>query len=126
MINEKSNSNYLATEDTAIVNHNAQASLVGPSPSREPLDFHRRLPGYSRTPLVQAPELAAKLHVGQVWVKDESSRLGLPAFKILGASWAVYQALVKQRGGSIPAWNTFEDLKRIFSPLPSPHTSCSN
>src|SRR5947209_6432904 len=83
MINEKSTSNYLATEDTAIVNHNAQASLVGPSPSREPLDFHRRLPGYSRTPLVQAPELAAKLHVGQVWVKDESSRLGLPAFKIL-------------------------------------------
>jgi diaminopropionate ammonia-lyase len=26
-------------------------------------------------------------------VKDESNRLGLPAFKILGASWAVYKAL---------------------------------
>lgn len=117
MQKEKSTSNYLENEDTAIVNHHAQASLVGPSPSREPLDFHRCLPGYSRTPLIQAPELAAKLHVGQVWVKDKSSRFGLPAFKILGASWAVYQALVKQRGGSIPSWKTFEDLKRIFSPL---------
>ena len=28
-----------------------------------------------------------------VWLKDESSRLGLPAFKVLGASWAVERAL---------------------------------
>jgi hypothetical protein len=66
MKNENSTSNYLSTENAAIVNYNAQESLVGSSPSREPLDFHRRLPGYSRTPLIQASELAAKLHVGQV------------------------------------------------------------
>ena len=28
-----------------------------------------------------------------VWLKDESNRLGLPAFKVLGASWAVERAL---------------------------------
>ena len=36
------------------------------------------------------------LGIGQVLVKDESKRLGLPAFKILGASWAVYCALEKR------------------------------
>jgi diaminopropionate ammonia-lyase len=31
--------------------------------------------------------------VGRVWLKDESWRLGLPAFKVVGASWAVARAL---------------------------------
>jgi diaminopropionate ammonia-lyase len=56
-------------------------------------DFHRTLPGYAPTPLTDFPELAAELGVGRVFVKDESARLGLPAFKILGASWAVHRAL---------------------------------
>ncbi len=38
------------------------------------------------------------LGVGKVFVKDESSRLGLPAFKVLGASWAVYRALEERLG----------------------------
>lgn len=48
-------------------------------------DFHRSLPGYAPTPLVEAPGLG--------WVKDETSRFGLPAFKILGASWALERAV---------------------------------
>ncbi|MDO5498483.1 MAG: pyridoxal-phosphate dependent enzyme [Propionibacteriaceae bacterium] len=59
-------------------------------------DFHRSLPGYRPTPLRAAPGLAAELGVGQVLVKDESERLGLPAFKILGASWACHQVLQRQ------------------------------
>ncbi len=58
-----------------------------------PIDFHRSLPGYQPTPLTETPRLAAGLEVGRVFVKDESSRLGLPAFKILGASWAIERAL---------------------------------
>ena len=49
--------------------------------------------GYAPTPLTEIPPLAAELGVGRVFVKDESSRLGLPAFKVLGASWAVHRAL---------------------------------
>ncbi|MEO7261813.1 MAG: pyridoxal-phosphate dependent enzyme, partial [Jatrophihabitantaceae bacterium] len=55
--------------------------------------FHAGLPGYAATPLVELPGLAAELGVGRVFVKDESSRLGLPAFKALGASWAIAQIL---------------------------------
>ncbi|QYH36345.1 diaminopropionate ammonia-lyase [Salinibacterium sp. M195] len=56
-------------------------------------EFHRSLPGYAPTPLVSVPEIAAMLNVGFVFVKDESQRLGLPAFKILGASYAISRAL---------------------------------
>ena len=57
------------------------------------LAFHRTLPGYAPSPLTEAPGLAAGLGAGRVFVKDESARLGLPAFKIIGASWAVHQLL---------------------------------
>lgn len=58
--------------------------------------FHQSLPGYSLTPLTSLPRLADELGLGAVLVKDESSRLGLPAFKMLGASWAVYRALAER------------------------------
>ena len=50
-------------------------------PSAEAYAFHRGLDGYAATPLVSLPELAAELGIGFVLAKDESSRLGLPAFK---------------------------------------------
>jgi diaminopropionate ammonia-lyase len=56
-----------------------------PAPSAEALAFHRGLDGYRPTPLRDLG--------GGVWLKDESERLGLPAFKVLGASWAVERAL---------------------------------
>ncbi|MEO5778174.1 MAG: PLP-dependent lyase/thiolase, partial [Arthrobacter oryzae] len=58
--------------------------------------FHRTLAGYAPTPLTELPSLAAELGVGRVFLKDESNRLGLPAFKILGASWAVCRALCQR------------------------------
>lgn len=61
--------------------------------SRAPLERHRTLPGYAPTALRQVPELAERLGVRQVLVKDESVRLGLPSFKILGASWASMHAV---------------------------------
>ncbi|MFC8917138.1 diaminopropionate ammonia-lyase [Streptomyces sp. NPDC057116] len=59
--------------------------------------FHASLDGYAPTPLTELPPLAGELGVGRVYVKDESSRLGLPAFKALGASWAVHRVLAERR-----------------------------
>lgn len=56
--------------------------------SREPMEFHKRFAEYAPTPLHSLDALAKELGVGRIYLKDESSRLGLPAFKILGASWA--------------------------------------
>lgn len=58
------------------------------------LRFHQSLLNFTETPLHQLPSSVSKeLGVGKVLLKDESSRAGLPAFKILGASWATYRAL---------------------------------
>jgi diaminopropionate ammonia-lyase len=64
-------------------------------------DFHRSLDGYAPTRLVDLPALAEELGVGRVLVKDESARLGLPAFKVLGASWACRRVLERQPGARL-------------------------
>src|SRR5262245_32954408 len=79
------------------------------------LAFHRKLPGYKPTPLAVTPGVAAELGVKLVWVKDESSRLGLPAYKILGASWATYCALDTQFGPFAP-WKTLPELAARLRP----------
>jgi len=80
-----------------LINPRAEATLDDAAPSRAPLPFHR-LPGYAPTPLRELPALAARCGVARVWLKDESARLGLPAFKILGASWAAAQTLAARLG----------------------------
>jgi diaminopropionate ammonia-lyase len=67
-----------------------------PRPVTDAAPFHRTLPGYEPTPVRELPAVARSLGVAAVLVKDESSRLGLPAFKILGASWAAERALGAQ------------------------------
>ncbi|MGW6063072.1 diaminopropionate ammonia-lyase [Streptomyces sp. NPDC055189] len=62
-------------------------------------EFHASLPEYVPTPLTELPSLATQWGVGRVFVKDESSRLGLPAFKALGASWAVHRLLAERAAG---------------------------
>ena len=102
-----------------LVNPDARKVLGDPAPDRAPLAFHRRLPGYEETPLVDAPGIAEALEVGKVWVKDESARLGLPAFKVLGASWALYKALEERLAGGegFGDWETLEELKEKLEPL---------
>jgi diaminopropionate ammonia-lyase len=63
------------------------------SDSQESLHFHRGLPGYVPTPLIDAPELASEWGVGSVRLKFEEERFGLPAFKFLGVSWAAERLL---------------------------------
>jgi diaminopropionate ammonia-lyase len=55
--------------------------------------FHRGMEGYAASGLREAPELASAMGVRRVLLKVETERFGLPAFKILGASWAGEQLL---------------------------------
>jgi len=75
--------------------------------------FHRALPGYGPTPLVEAPALAAELGVGRLFVKDESARFDLRAFKYLGASWAGFRAVAARTGYTGPA--TLEGLRSFLA-----------
>ncbi len=78
--------------------HTRSSSAGAPTVTTDAWDFHRSLPGYAETPLVDLPELAREWNVGRVVAKDESTRLGLPAFKALGASWAVHRAVADAEG----------------------------
>lgn len=55
---------------------------------------HKALfPSYGPTPLVSLPKLAKELGCKELYVKDETQRYGLPAFKVLGASWGLCRLL---------------------------------
>jgi diaminopropionate ammonia-lyase len=86
------------TTRSVVANRRADPAEVHPDSGAGVLAFHRTLPDYAPSPLVDAAVLAERLGVAAVYVKDESARLGMPSFKILGASWATYRALVDRVG----------------------------
>lgn len=60
--------------------------------------FHRRLPGYRPTELVSLNALAAEWGLGEIYVKDESTRFNLKAFKVLGGSYAAARLICRETG----------------------------
>lgn len=81
----------------------------GPPSNAEVSRFHSRLPDYNITTLHSLPGLAKDLGIGHLLLKDESNRFGLPAFKVLGASWATFRAVATQC--NMPFTTTsFDDL----------------
>ena len=60
--------------------------------------FHRQIPGYNQTRLVALSNLAHMLGLGGIYVKDESQRLTLNSFKVLGGSFALFRLIQKKLG----------------------------
>lgn len=71
-----------------------------PSPNFDLIrSLHSKLyDNHPPTPLIPLPDLARQLGCAGVYVKDESERFGLPAFKVLGASWGLCSALAERVG----------------------------
>ena len=63
--------------------------------------FHESFPQYSKTPLAKLDHMAEYLGLGQVYVKDESYRFGLNAFKVLGGSFAIAKYIAQQTGKDV-------------------------
>lgn len=96
---------------TAIVTRNSMREVRSwpPAPS-EVAEFHRRMPAYEPSLLFDAPDLAADLGLGRLLIKAETRRMGLPSFKILGASWATYRAICTHMGHEPAPWDNINDL----------------
>ena len=63
--------------------------------------FHASFPVYKETPLVELKHTAKSMGLGNIYIKDESYRFGLNAFKVLGGSYAIGNYLAKRLGKSI-------------------------
>jgi diaminopropionate ammonia-lyase len=87
------------------------------NPDARSREFHSRLPGYRVTPLRSHRTLARSLGVQSVLVKDESMRMGMPSFKILGVSWALYRHLEELGQFDLKDWRTFDQLRSIVRDL---------
>ncbi len=73
----------------------------GPENTKKVLEFHRSFPEYSVTPLAKLDNLAKALGVANIYVKDESYRFGLNAFKVLGGSYTIGNYLAHKLGKDI-------------------------
>jgi len=85
--------NYFINKPNNIILSNLTTDILRDSKA---LTYHKSLSVYKPTPLVSLPNLAKKFNVGNIYIKDESHRFGLNAFKGLGASYAIYKILEQQ------------------------------
>ena len=80
--------------------------------------FHRSFPQYSVTPLARLDALAEQLGLNNLFVKDESYRFGLNAFKVLGGSFAMARYIAGEMGKGISEMNysylTGEQFRKEF------------
>lgn len=63
--------------------------------------FHESFPQYTVTPLTKLEKMADMLGLGEVYIKDESYRFGLNAFKVLGGSFAMARYIAQQTGKDV-------------------------
>ena len=76
----------------------SDAKPFGPETAKKAKAFHSGFPEYEMTPLVGLDGLAKALGVASVFIKDESYRFGLNAFKVLGGSYAIGNYIAERLG----------------------------
>ena len=79
------------TEDT-------YTHLMAQAEAAKATRFHSTIPGYEPTPLANLSHLAGQLGLKSLFVKDESFRFGLNAFKVLGCAYAISRFIGQKTG----------------------------
>ncbi|WP_086444201.1 diaminopropionate ammonia-lyase [Candidatus Enterococcus lemimoniae] len=76
-------------------------SLMSKEAIEKALAFHRSFPQYNQTPLAELKQMAQHLGLKDFFVKDESYRFGLNAFKVLGGSFAMVNYIAEKLGKDV-------------------------
>ncbi|MBS6610781.1 MULTISPECIES: diaminopropionate ammonia-lyase [Peptoniphilus] len=84
-------------------------SFLNEEEAKKIYDYHNSFPMYEKTPFIELKNLAEKVNVKNILVKDESYRFGLNAFKVLGGSFAIGKVIAKKLDMDIKDL-TFEKL----------------
>lgn len=89
------------TANTLPKTEDRKLSLLSIEHAKEVKAFHESFPQYEKTPLVQLSKMAEYLGLKQIFIKDESYRFGLNAFKVLGGSYAIAKYIAGKLGKDI-------------------------
>lgn len=91
-------------------NNYSKAEIFGKEQAKLVKKYHESFPNYNPTNLIKLDQLAQNLGLKTIYVKDESSRFGLNAFKGLGGSYCIGKYISEKC--KIPAEElTFEKLQ---------------
>lgn len=82
-------------------NEKADLSFINQEETKKAQKFHASFPQYEVTPLVELKNLSEMFGVKNIFVKDESYRFGLNAFKVLGGSYAIGKYIADKLGMDI-------------------------
>lgn len=78
-----------------------QLSHMSQEEMKKASQFHKSFPQYAVTPLTRLSGLAEYLGLARLYVKDESYRFGLNAFKVLGGSYAIARQIAGELGKDV-------------------------
>lgn len=84
------------TKWNRVSDQNDVLKLLAPEIAENIKTYHASFPQYDKTPLANLQQLSDTLGVSRIWVKDESYRFGLNAFKVLGGSYAIGKIISKR------------------------------
>lgn len=73
-------------------------TALTPEQTKDVPALHQTIPGYQPTPICSLDTLAKDIGLGRIFVKDESRRFGLNAFKALGGSYAIAREIAQRLG----------------------------
>ena len=88
-------------ENTMPKSDDSQLAIMALENVKTAATFHKSFPQYAVTPLAKLDGMAQRLGLGGVYVKDESYRFGLNAFKVLGGSFAMARYIAQEMGKDI-------------------------
>lgn len=101
---------WKSNPEARIANEKVSTKILNQETVQSVKRFHQGFENYQPTPLQNLSNLAEHLGVSGIYVKDESYRFGLNAFKVLGGSYAMGKYLADRLGVPIEEL-TFEKLK---------------
>ncbi|MBQ1580023.1 MAG: hypothetical protein IIZ86_02705, partial [Firmicutes bacterium] len=95
------------------IHHDPQLSdtaLFSEAEARKAKAFHSTFAEYCETPLAKLDNLAKSLGVKGFYVKDESYRFGLNAFKALGGTYCVGKCIEEHKAHHLEVLSSFRSV----------------
>lgn len=104
MINKEHIKYIINEKSRESINEKVSTEFISKDVINSVRTFHKSFPEYEVTPLHSLDNLAKFLGVKNIYIKDESYRFGLNAFKVLGGSFAIGKYLSEKLN---------EDIKEV-------------